>query len=275
MWFDTHAHLFLLSGSGDDESLRPADLRSKLIPVLDLAQKNGVGAIVCPGIDRRTSELAIAIAELFPGLVWAAVGIHPNSASQATAHDWEEICRWATHPTVVAIGETGLDWFRDYTPREIQITWFLRHLELSRQIGKAVIVHCRDAEEDMTLTLREAKRSGNLAGVMHACAAPWETVQQWLDLGMYVSFAGSVTYSNKKLRHIREAARHVPLDRLLIETDSPFLVPEPLRGREKVCFPSHVGLTGTFIAQIRGLSVAEFAEATSQNASRMFRLVKS
>lgn len=275
MWFDTHAHLFLVWESGEDEPLRPEDIRSKLTPVLELAQKDGVEGIVCPGIDRRTSELAIAIAELFPGLVWAAVGIHPNSASQATTRDWEKICEWATHPAVVAIGETGLDWFRDYTPREAQITWFLRHLELSWQVGKAVIVHCRDAEEDMTLALREAKRSGDLVGVMHACAAPWKTVAQWLDLGMFVSFAGSVTYSNKKLQHIREAAQYVPLDRLLIETDSPFLVPEPLRGREKICFPSHVGLTGTFIAQIRGLSVAELAEATSQNANRIFRSVKS
>lgn len=275
MWFDTHAHLFLLCESGEDKPPLLEDIKTVLTPVLDRAQKDGIRTIVCPGIDCATSKLAIAIAESFPGLVWAAVGIHPNSASQATTDDWEEICELASHPAVVAVGETGLDWFRDYTPRETQITWFRRHLELSRRVGKALIVHCRDAEEDMTATLREAKNLGKFVGVMHACAAPWKFVQQWLDLGMFVSFAGSVTYSNKKLRHIREAAQSVPLDRLLVETDCPFLVPEPLRGREKICLPSHVALTGRFVAELHGLSVAALAEATTQNAGRIFRLVES
>ena len=271
MWIDTHAHLFLLVESPEAVLPDRNALKTALAPVLSQAQEEGVAGIICPGIDRATSEVSIAIAECFPGLVWAAVGIHPNSASQATEDDWQTITQLATHPSVVAIGETGLDWFRNFTPREQQLKWFEYHLDLSRQIAKPVIVHCRDAEEDVTMALERARRSGPLAGVMHACAAGWNTVKQWLDLGMFVSFAGSVTFSNKKHLHIRETAQYVPLNRILIETDSPFLVPEPLRGRVQVCVPSHVVLTGEFTARLRGISVSEFAEATSYNAVHLFQ----
>jgi len=272
MWIDTHAHLFLLFEPSEHVLPDRNTIKTALGPVLKQAEEDGVNSIICPGIDLATSELSIAIAECFPGLVWAAVGIHPNSASQASDDDWQRIAELVTHPRVVAIGETGLDWFRDYTPREQQVKWFERHLELSQRIRKPIIVHCRDAEEDMTMALEKAAGSGTLAGVMHACAAGWDIVKRWLDLGMFISFAGSVTFSNKKHLHSRRTAQHVPLDRLLIETDSPFLTPEPLRGRVQMCVPSHVILTGEFVARLRGIPVSELAEVTASNAVRLFRL---
>lgn len=273
MWFDTHAHLFLLDEAGEYLLGGTSALVSALDPVVDRAQKEGIRGIICPGISAHTSKLAVDIAECFPDFVWAAVGIHPNFASTATPSDWEKIWILAERPSVVAIGETGLDWFRDTTSRETQLKWFRRHLELGRYLGKAVIVHCRNAEEEVTAALREAKGSWDFVGVMHACAANWQTVQQWLDLGMYISFAGSVTFSNKKFLHIREAAQQVPLERMLVETDTPYLVPEPLRGREKVCLPSYVSLTGEFIAELRGFSTSELADVTARNAKAVFRLV--
>ncbi|MGQ9503746.1 MAG: TatD family hydrolase [Thermogutta sp.] len=273
MWFDTHAHLFLLNGVGEYFLGGTTALESALEPVVHLAKKEGVQGIICPGIDAHTSKLAVEIAERFPDFAWAAVGIHPNAAASATPSDWEKIWILAERQCVVAIGETGLDWFRDHTPRETQLEWFRRHLELARHLGKPVIVHCRDAEEEVTATLREAKCIREFVGVMHACAANWQTVQQWLDLGMYISFAGSVTFSNKKFDYIRETAQHAPLNRMLVETDTPYLVPEPLRGREKVCLPSYVSLTGEFIAELRGLSTSELADMTTRNAKEVFRLV--
>jgi len=272
MWFDTHAHLYLLLDLAESALPDRVTIERELSPILQKAKEEGVRGIICPGIDRSTSELAITIADLFPSFVWAAVGIHPNSASQGTEEDWDVITQLATHPKVVAIGETGLDWFRNYTPRDQQVTWFRRHIELSRHVNKPLIVHCRDAEDDMTAILHEVAVSGKCIGVMHACAARWETVEQWLDFGMFVSFAGSVTFSNKKHLFVRETACHVPLERLLIETDCPFLVPEPLRGRASVCLPSNIALTGTFLAKLRNVPVPDLAQVTSANAATLFQL---
>ncbi len=272
MWFDTHAHLYLLPGLRENALSDRTAIERQLSPILHKAQEEGVHGIICPGIDRATSELAITISELFPNFVWAAVGIHPNSAFQGTEADWDVITRLATHPKVVAIGETGLDWFRDHTPRDQQMTWFRRHIELSQHVNKPLIVHCRDAEDDMTAILGEAAVSGTCVGVMHACAARWETVEPWLEFGMFVSFAGSVTFSNKKHLFVRETARHVPPDRLLVETDSPFLVPEPLRGKISTCLPSHVAITGAFLAKLRDVPISDIAQATGANAARLFQL---
>lgn len=267
VWFDTHAHLFLLesadSGSVEDASGGIAEIVTRSLAA-------GVQHIVSPGIDRPSSERSLVLSEAFSGHVHAAVGIHPNSAAETRAGDWEVICRLAEDPHVVAIGETGLDWYREFTPREMQLDWFQRHLELAAKVNKPVIIHCRDAEVEVSEVLQAFSRQGSLQGVVHACSAPWETVRRWIDLGLFISFAGSVTFSNRKNAYLRETAKNVPQERLLVETDTPYLVPEPYRGRIRSSAPYHVVQTGEFLAQLRGVSGEDLAQITTNNALKLF-----
>ncbi|WP_347243552.1 TatD family hydrolase [Thermogutta sp.] len=267
MWFDTHAHLFLLEGPHTVEQNPPVTFSE----VIQAAIDQGVTRILCVGIDVETSRRSIKLARQFPDRVWAAVGIHPNSASSASLADWDEIVELARDHSVVAIGETGLDWYRDYTPPPVQVEWFEKHWALAKELGKPLVVHCRDAEKDITEILSCWSREGVLRAVMHACAAPWEVVSRWLDWeGIVISFAGSVTYKNTKFAPIRETAQHVPSDRILVETDCPYLVPEPYRGRVKASVPLHVKDTGYFLAKLRGVSPEELAAQTTDNAIRTF-----
>lgn len=267
MWFDTHAHLFLLESA---ESSSAADSPGGIAEVVTHSLAAGVQHIVCPGIDRLSSERSLVLSETFLGHVHAAIGVHPNSAAEARAGDWEAICRLAEDPRVVAIGETGLDWYREFTPREVQLDWFQRHLELAAQVHKPVIIHCRDAEAEISEVLQAFFRPGSLQGVIHACSAPWETVRRWIELGLFISFAGSVTFSNRKNAYLRETAKHVPVDRLLLETDTPYLVPEPFRGRIRSSAPYHVVQTAQFLAQLRGVSGEDLAHITTSNAMKLF-----
>lgn len=267
MWFDTHAHLFLLEGHHASETHPTATLSE----VVQTAFDQGVTRILCVGIDVETSRRSVNLAHQFSGRVWAAVGIHPNSASGASSADWDEIVELARDNSVVAVGETGLDWYRDYTPPSVQVEWFEKHWFLAQELRKPLVVHCRDAERDMTEILSRWTREGTVRAVMHACAAPWEIVSRWLDWqGVVVSFAGSVTYKNTKFAPLRETAQRVPADRILVETDCPYLVPEPYRGRVKTSVPLHVKDTGQFLAKLRGVSPEELATQTTENALRTF-----
>ncbi len=267
MWFDTHTHLFLLESDHASEANSPA----LLAEVIQTAFDHGVTRILCVGIDVETSRRSVNLAHQFPDRLWAAVGIHPNSANGASSADWHEIVELARDDSVVAIGETGLDWYRDFTPHPVQVEWFEKHWTLAQEVGKPLVVHCRDAEKDMTEILSRWTREGTVRAVMHACAAPWEIVSRWLDWeGIVVSFAGSVTYKNTKFAPIRETAQRVPLDRILVETDCPYLVPEPHRGRVKTSVPSHVKDTGHFLAKLRDVSPEELAAQTTHNALRTF-----
>lgn len=263
-WFDTHAHLYLIH----EESPRGEILRRAEEAAL-AAKEAGVGAILCPGIDTPSNEAAITLAQRCPDVVWAAVGVHPNSAAECGDADWERVVACASDPAVKAIGETGLDRYRDATPWDVQCVWFRRHLELAVRSALPAVIHCREAEADITPFLREFAARG-LRGVMHACAAAWDHVATWLDLGLYISFAGSVTYRNRKFEVIRDTARRVPLDRILVETDAPFLTPEPLRGRVPRCRVEYVAHTGSFLAELRGMAAAEFAAQTTRNAAALF-----
>ncbi|NMC20546.1 MAG: TatD family hydrolase [Thermogutta sp.] len=265
-WFDTHAHLYLLA----EESPRDAMLR-RAEEAVRAANAAGVCGILCPGIDTPSNEAAIELARRCPGTVWAAVGVHPNSAAECGDEDWERVAHWVADPAVKAIGETGLDRYRDYTPWDVQCDWFRRHLDLAVRSDLPAVVHCRDAEEEITPLLREYAGRG-LRGVVHACAAVWDHVQTWLELGLYISFAGSVTYRNRKFEVLRETARRVPPDRILVETDAPFLTPEPLRGRVPQCRVEYVAHTGAFLAALREMAVEEFAAQTRRNACALFGL---
>jgi TatD DNase family protein len=207
----------------------------------------------------------VAIAGEFP-LVYAAVGIQPNYAAQAKPGDWESIERLAADSRVVAIGETGLDRYWDYAPFDVQLDYFQRHIALADDLNLPFVVHCRDAEADVVEQLRLAARHGPLKGVMHSFTGSLETARACLELGLYISFAGMVTY--KKSQALRDVVKELPLDRILVETDSPYLAPQPMRGKRNE--PSFVRVTANTLAELAGISQDEFARQTTANACRLF-----
>jgi TatD DNase family protein len=252
---DTHAHL--------DEQAFEQDLND----VLARAQEAGVRRILTIGITAETSRRAVELAESHE-MLRAVVGVQPNYVSQAQPDDWESIEELALHPRVVGIGETGLDRYWDYSPLELQQEWFDRHLELSRRIDKPFVVHCREAEADVVAQLRRAAQDGPLRGVMHSFCGSREIAEACLELGLYISFAGMLTY--KKNADLRATAAVVPLDRLLVETDAPYLAPVPHRGKRNE--PAHVVHTAACLAEQHGLTLEELAARTTQNATALFRL---
>jgi TatD DNase family protein len=255
MLIDTHAHL--------DEDAFTGDLG----PTLERAKKAGVGAVMTIGTTLASSRQAVELAEQFP-MVHAAIGIHPNYAAGAAEEDWAEIERLAANPRVKAVGETGLDRYWDHTPIELQLDYFRRHLELSRNTGKPFIVHCRDAEPEVVAELQQAGEQGPLNGVMHSfCGSP-ETARICLDLGMHLSFSGMLTY--KRNEALRELAAAVPADRLLVETDAPYLSPAPHRGKRNE--PAYVRFTAERLAEARGVTLAEMADVTTANVRRFLQI---
>jgi TatD DNase family protein len=203
------------------------------------------------------------------GEVFAAVGIQPNYVAAAGAGDWDRIVALARRERVVALGETGLDRFWDHAPFDIQQDYFDRHIRLSQATGLPFVVHMRDCEEEVLAMLREARRRGPLAGVMHSYTGTPAGAEESAQLGLYVSFAGMVTY--KKSDDLRACAAGVPAHRILIETDAPYLSPEPVR-KIRRNEPAHVRHTAERLAVVRNETFDEFARATSANARRLFRL---
>ncbi|HVL13257.1 MAG TPA: TatD family hydrolase, partial [Gemmata sp.] len=255
MLIDTHAHLF------DDR------FRDDLPAVLARAAEAGVERVVCLGIDRESSVESVRIANEFP-LVVAAVGIQPNSAAEARPGDWEEVVRLAeTEPRVVAVGETGLDRYWDKTPFAVQEDYFTRHIDLARRLEKPFVIHCREAEADVVRVLRaEFDRFGPVRAVMHSFSGDLATARQCLEMGLFISFAGMVTYP--KAQDLRDVAKEVPLDRLLVETDCPYLAPQPVRGQRNE--PGYVAHTAALLAQVKGVSVAEIEDHITRNARQCF-----
>jgi TatD DNase family protein len=255
---DTHAHL--------DEEAFDVDRND----VVARAQSAGVAAIITIGTTAATSRRAVEIAAQFP-TVFAAVGIQPNYVSQALAEDWETIEQLARQPRVVAIGETGLDRYWDYAPFDVQVDYFQRHLGLARETGLPFVVHCREAETEVVEQLQLAADVAPLRGVMHSFSGSLETARACLELGMYISFAGMVTF--KKSQALRDVVREIPRERILVETDSPYLAPQPMRGKRNE--PAFVVETARVLAELAGLSEAEFARQTTDNALRLFGLPSS
>jgi TatD DNase family protein len=260
---DTHAHL-------DSDQFA-----TELHEVLQRARDFGVEAIVCPSTSRTSAEAVLALcttlAKSVPA-VFAGVAIHPNECVHAGADDFEQIVTLAGNPGVVAIGETGLDRYWDTTPFAMQIDFFQRHLGLAQDRDLPIIIHCREAEADLLPILVEATANRPLRGVLHSFSGNVDFAASCLALGLDISFSGNVTYKNKKFAPIREAARAIPGDRILIETDSPYLMPEPLRGRQPCNEPAYVAHTAAFLAELRGQPLAEFLAQTTANARRLFRL---
>ena len=255
MFCDTHAHL-------DDEQFDAT--RGE---VVQRARAAGVATILTVGTTAATSETCVAVAHSYSGL-FAAVGIQPNYASQAAAGDWKRIVQLVDDPLVVALGETGLDRYWDYAPWDVQQDYFDRHLRLAQARDLPVVIHMRDCAEDVLAMLGEARRRGPVRGVMHSFSGDVETASQCVELGLHLSFAGMVTF--KKSQALREVARTIPAERLLIETDCPYLAPEPHRGR-KPNEPAWIVHTAACLADVRGLTLAQFAARTSANAADLFR----
>jgi len=251
---DTHAHL-------DDEQFH-ADLEA----VLERAAAAGVSRIVTIGTTAPSSAASVALAGRYPAL-GAAVGIQPNHVAQAEATAWDEITRLVKQPGVVAIGETGLDRHWDYTPFAQQEEYFARHLDLARQHKLPVVIHCREAGADVVRMLQEdIVGNGPLRGVMHSFTGDLETAEACLLMGLYISFAGMVTYKNAQA--LRDVAAKIPLDRLLVETDSPYLAPVPIRGKRNE--PAYVAHTAICLADVHQLQPDVLAQHATRNARILF-----
>jgi TatD DNase family protein len=256
MLIDTHSHLF------DDRFAKD------LPAVLKRAAEAGLERVVCLGIDLESSRASVEIANKHP-IVVAAVGIQPNHAAEAKPGDWDEIVKLAeSEPRVVAIGETGLDRYWDRAPFALQEEYFSRHIELARRRDKPFVIHCRDAEADVVRVLRTQSAKGQLRAVMHSFSGDLATAKECLEMGLHISFAGMVTYPTAQT--LRDVAKEVPLDRLLVETDCPYLAPQPVRGKRNE--PAFVAHTAALLAQVKGVSVAELEQHTTRNAKTLFGL---
>jgi TatD DNase family protein len=249
---DTHAHL-------DHERFAP-----DLDAVLDRARGAGVGFIVTVASDSASARAAVSLAENKEA-VYAAVGVHPHDAAAAAPDYLEVIGRLARRPRVVAVGEIGLDYHYDYSPRPVQREVFAAQLELAARLGLPVIVHSREATKDTYHLLRTHLRT---PAVMHCFGGDWAEARAFLDLGCYLSLAGVVTF--KGAEALQEVARKVPADRLLLETDAPYLAPVPRRGRRNE--PAYLRHTAAFVAELRGITLERLAETTTANARAFFKL---
>jgi TatD DNase family protein len=255
---DSHAHIDMRLYNKDRDQ------------VLERAREAGVAAVVDVGCDLYSSGVAIRLAERYSE-VFAALGFHPHSASKIREGDLERLSELSHHPKVVAIGEIGLDFYRNLSPRDVQIDSFKKQLALAQRLGLPVIVHCRDAQEDVLGILTEwadgVDRANESLGVIHCFSGDLELSQRYIEMGFLLSIAGPITYSTYRAP---EVAHHIPLDKLLIETDCPFLTPQPYRGKRNE--PSYVSLIADKVGEIRGVPSDVVAEHTTANAVQLFGL---
>ena len=252
MFFDTHTHL-------DDEKF-DTDRDEVIASFAD----EGLTLAVNIGANIKTSAASIALAEKYD-FIYAAVGVHPNDVGDMTDADLAQIEEWTKHPRVVAIGEIGLDYHYDEPDPEIQKEWFLKQLLLAKKLDMPYIIHDRDAHADV---LEIIKKVDYYKGVMHCFSGSAQMARQVTDLGMYVSIAGQVTFKNAN--KVLSVAETVPLDKLLIETDSPYLTPEPYRGKRNNS--GYVKYTAAKIAELRGMTTEEIAKITMENGKRFYNI---
>lgn len=247
---DTHCHLDFDSYKDD------------LDDVLGRAEAAGVGRIVAPGIDLNSSRAVLELARRHE-MVLAAVGVHPNSSAGWQDAWLDEIRAMAEDGRVVAIGEIGLDYYREYSPAKVQQQAFEAQLALAAELELPVIVHNREADADVVDCLKQA---GRPAGVLHSFSTSWEVATAVLDEGYYLGFTGPITF--KKAEELRDVAARAPLNRILIETDGPFLAPHPYRGKRNE--PAYVLYVARRLAEVKGLPASDIARETGANAARLF-----
>lgn len=253
MLIDSHCHL---DHFDDDELPR----------VVARAREAGVGRMVTIGVLADQSAQVVALTERFPE-VWGTVGVHPQRVGEAPLPGVAELLSLADHPRIVGLGESGLDYFYEKAPRAVQQEGFRRHIQAARISGLPLVVHARDADADLQGILEdEHRRDGAFSFVLHCFSSGRALAEAAVALGGYVSFSGILTFRNAEA--IREVAKAVPEDRLLVETDSPYLAPVPLRGKR--CEPAYVAHTAKALAEVRGVGLAEVEAFTTANFHRLF-----
>ncbi len=251
---DTHVHFHF------------PDYDSDRNEVIDQAREAGVEEFINVGTDVESSEDSLDLAQSYD-YIYASAGIHPHDAKKADDQAFKKLEVLLQNERMVAIGEVGLDFYRDLSPRDVQIKVLKQFLDVQRKIRKPLILHCRDAYEEM-ITLLKAEAKPPVQGVMHCFSSDRNTLKKFVDLGLYISFAGPLTY--KKNESLRDACKVCPLDRLLLETDAPFLPPQTMRGKRNES--RFIIETAEVAAGLHGLSLADLGERTTQNAKALFRL---
>lgn len=254
MLIDSHAHI-------QDEKFK-----HDLDEMLENAQKAGLEKIICIGYDYETSCEAVKLAHNFPQ-IYAVVGVHPHDSKKVNGDILQKLYELARDPRVVAIGETGLDFYRDLSPRDQQRKAFVEQVKIAQELYKPVVIHDREAHQEV-LDIIKKERAGKNGGVMHCYSGRLPLAVELMREGFYISFAGPLTYKNAKKTH--EVAAKIPMDRILLETDCPYLSPEPLRGKRNE--PANVKYVAQKMAEIRGKDIEEIAYITSLNAKKVFRI---
>jgi TatD DNase family protein len=256
---DSHAHIDFPQFADDREAM------------LQRARDAGVGTLLAIGTGPGPEKLdaALPLAEEHDW-IYTSVGIHPHEAKEVTPQHLEELARLAKHPKVIAWGEIGLDYFYDHSPRDVQATVFRAQMELAQAAELPIIIHCRDAWDDCLAQIEQRWKPTGLGGILHCFTGTLEHAKRGLDMGFYISFAGNSTYP--KTQNIRDVAKGIPLDSMLIETDSPFLAPQPYRGKRNE--PAYVAEVAKTLAAVRNLAPEEIAAATAANFRRLFRIAR-
>lgn len=252
MLIDSHVHL-------DDR--RYDNDRDRIIKGL---KDDGVELVINIGADLKTSIASVSLAEKYDN-VYAVIGVHPHSAKEVDDSTLEILKSFAPRDKVVAIGEIGLDFHYDNSPRDVQRKWFKKQLELAKEVDLPVVIHSRDAAQETFDIMKEAQ-DGKLRGVIHCYSGSPEMALEYIKLGFYISLAGPVTFNNAKV--LKEVAKAIPLDKLLIETDSPYLTPAPNRGKRNE--PAYVRFVAAEIAELREISFDDLIKATNKNTKKVF-----
>ena len=250
MYFDTHAHY-------DDRRFN--DDREELLGSMPDA---GITLILNSGSSLRSSKFGIKLANKYP-FIYASIGVHPHDSKSMTDETVPELEKLLSHPKAVAVGEIGLDFHHDFSPRDIQKKRFREQMELARSVKKPVIIHERESLRDTLDTIRDYR---DLTGVFHCFSGSWETAKTILDMGWYLSFTGVITFQNA--RKSLEVLERMPADRILLETDCPYLAPDPMRGRRNSSL--YIPYIADKVAQVRGIETKEAAMLTMENGKRFF-----
>ena len=253
MLFDSHAHL-------DDEKF-DEDREQVIARIFE----SGVAGFVNVGACMASSARSVTLATQYEK-IYAAVGIHPHDAENALEKDYEQLAIWSKLPKVVGIGEIGLDYYYDLSPRDVQRKVFIRQIDVARQMNMPIIIHDRDAHADILDVIK--KEAKGVRGILHCFSGSLEMAKEIIKLGFYISIAGPVTFKNAA--KLPEIVANVPLERLLIETDSPYLTPHPHRGKRNE--PTYVRLVAEQVASLRGMELSALAEATYNNAKDIFKI---
>ena len=251
-FIDTHCHLHMDNYKKDRQA------------VIEKARSEGLALMITVGIDRKDSQAALELASSEPD-IYCTVGFHPHGAGRVTQEDLDLLKEMARREKVVAMGEMGLDYYRDLSPRRIQQEVFISQLELAKELGKPVVIHCRDAYRDL-IRIMVDHNAKEIGGVIHCFSGDWNAARIFLDMGFYLSFAGNLTYP--KAENLRDIFQKAPKDRLLMETDAPFLTPQEKRGKRNE--PAFVKFTYVLGAKLKNLPLEEWANQVADNVGKAF-----